>query len=332
MTGKRKLAYRAAFLAAIAMSLATFAVIFLWRPRGSQQILLIGAVIRQDSDPSREVPIADVEVGVADDMAAQTSKSERSRLFRVRLRAGIERDQPITLTFRHPNYEPLDLTEQVAEKLYIVRMKALQKDVPPSPNQPATIITNVLVRYSSLNTRAVNAGTGAKIFQVVNSGDLPCGHQLPCSPDGKWRAAIGGASLDAGAGNVFENARFVCIAGPCPFTAIESDGFTKGGRIIKVAVRNWSDTATFLLQAELFRSEINNVVQTAYPVILGTGLVFTLPATAEGTTIEAEVNGVNTVFPLGPQPTLSWADCDLRSGMNQTKVLRCELKDGYQFR
>ncbi len=332
MTGERKLAFRAVFIAAIGISLAALAVLFLWRSRGGQSVLLVGAVMKQDIDPSRELPITDVEVSVANDMAAQTSKSERSGLFRVPLRPGVRDGQPITLMFRHPNYEPLDITEPVADKLYIVRMEPLQKNIQPPTNQPATIITNVLVRYSSLNTTRVNAGTGAKIFQVVNRGDLPCGHQPPCSPDGKWKAAIGTATLDAGAGNVFENARFLCIAGPCPFTAIESDDFSKGGRIIKVAVRNWSDTATFLLQAEVFRSEINNVVQTAYPVILGTGLVFTLPATAEGTTIEAEVNGVNTIFPLGPQPTLSWADCDLRSGMNQTKVLRCELKAGYQFR
>ena len=332
MTGEGKLAFRWALFVGIGLSLAAFAVIILWRSRGNQPVALIGAVLRQDIDPSRELPIADVEVSVANGGAAQTSKSERSGLFRIRLRTRIARGQPVTLSFRHPNYEPLDLTEPVTDKLYIVRMKPLQQNTNRPANQPATIIGNVLVRYSSLSTTLVNAGTGAKIFQVVNRGDVPCGHQPICSPDGKWKAAIGSATLDAGAGNVFENARFVCIAGPCPFTAIDSEDITRGNRVIKVAVRDWSDTATFLLQAEVFRSEINNVVQSAYPVILGTGLVFTMPAAAEGTTIEAEVNGVNTVFPLGPQPNLSWADCDLRDGVNQTKVLRCELKAGYQFR
>src|SRR5207245_4627380 len=70
---------------------------------------------------------------------------------------------------------------------------------------------------------AVNIGSAVQVFQIENKGNVPCNGQDPCSPDGKWKAAIGGASLDAGTGNEFRDARVSCIAGPCPFTKIESE-------------------------------------------------------------------------------------------------------------
>jgi hypothetical protein len=171
-----------------------------------------------------------------------------------------------------------------------------------------------------------------KTFQVENKGDVLCQHHPPCSPDGKWKAAIASAALDAGEGNEYENARVSCIAGPCPFTKIESDGFSHGGRNISVSVRNWSDTTTFLLQAEVFRSQISDIARESYPVIFGDSLNFTLPPAAEGPSLEAEVSGEGIVFPLGPAPILSWADCNVRVGRDQTKSYRCELKPGYEFR
>jgi len=39
------------------------------------------------------------------------------------------------------------------------------------------------------------------------------------------------------------------------------------------------------------------------------------------------------VFPLGPNLSLSWAACNVRTGPEQDKttVYRCELKPGYRF-
>ena len=59
---------------------------------------------------------------------------------------------------------------------------------------------------------------------------------------------------------------------------------------------------------------------------------FTLPNTAEGPSIEAELNGTRIVFPLGPAPMLSWADCNVRVERNQAKDYRCELKPGFKFK
>jgi hypothetical protein len=172
-----------------------------------------------------------------------------------------------------------------------------------------------------------------KTFQVVNKGDVPCDHQSPCSPDGRWKATVTSASLDAGADNVFENIRASCIAGPCPFTRIDSSGFIHGGRNIHVSATDWSDTATFLMEAEVLHTAISSNVRELYPVIFGRTLNFTLPPTEEGVSIQAEINGAPMVFPLGPDPYLSWATCTVRTGAEQEKtaVYRCELKPGYRF-
>ena len=99
---------------------------------------------------------------------------------------------------------------------------------------------------------------------------------------------------------MFRNMRASCIAGPCPFTRIDSSGFVHGGRNITVSATNWSDTATFLFEAEVFRTTISSSVRHSYPVIFGRTLNFTLPPTQEGVSIEADLNGAPMVFPLGP--------------------------------
>jgi hypothetical protein len=193
-------------------------------------------------------------------------------------------------------------------------------------------VANVRIRYSTEATSQENIGTGVKTFQVQNVGNIPCQNSSPCSPDGKWKASINSESLDAGEGNFFRNARVSCIAGPCPFTKIDYDGFSQGGRNIKVSVRDWSDTTTFLFQAEVFRPQISDLVRMTYPIILGTSLNFTLPPTAEGPSVEAELNGENIIFPLGPVPVLSWAECNVSVAKDKARYYRCELNSGYRFR
>jgi hypothetical protein len=177
----------------------------------------------------------------------------------------------------------------------------------------------------------MNVGSAVKTFDVVNQGNIPCNGQRPCSPDGKWKAAIGSVSLDAGEHNEFRNARASCIAGPCPFSRIESDNFADHSRTLKVSVRNWSDTVTFLVEAEVFHPMISDLVRESYPVIFSPALNFTLPVSAQGVSIKAEMNGAPILYPLGPALYLSWADCNARTNPDQTRVYRCELKPGYRF-
>jgi hypothetical protein len=296
-------------------------------------ISMWGAVLKQDADTRKQSPIAEVEITIPDFSPPVTAKSDFSGAFRLRLPAGIRRGQRVKIQFRHPGYEPLDLQEMVSDNLVIVRMTAVESEVDSVPaDHPPVPVANVTIRYSIETTTSVNVGTDIATFQVVNKGNTPCHHRSPCSPDGKWKAAIGSGSLDAGEGNVLDDARISCIAGPCPFTRVVSDDFPHRTRKIDVSVLGWSDTTTFLLQAEVYRQEIGDIVRNSYPVIFGQSINFTLPPAAEGPTLIAEINNASVIFPLGPSPILSWANCNVRVEKDQSKTYRCELKPGYAFR
>src|SRR5665213_2404894 len=325
MTRRRKAAI---WIAAIAGAGAVIGGVMLFRihQRRARPIILRGAVVTQGSDPRQQSPIANVVIGAIDGMADGVSKSDFSGAFSLTLRRGVAPGEPITLTFRNPDYQPLDLKENVTDQLYIAHLAPLHDGNEAEAAAAATLVGNVLVRYTTSVSSSENIGTGIKTFQVENTGNVPCDKRPPCSPDGKWKAAVASASLDAGEGNEFSNARVTCIAGPCAFTKVESDGFSHGGRMIRVSMLDWSDTTTFLLQAEVFRQQVGNAIRQSYPVIFDRAMNFTLPSTAVGPSIEAEMNGKLIVFPLGPVPILSWADCNVRVEQNQAKDYRCELK------
>jgi hypothetical protein len=301
------------------------------RLKRRQPVLLRGAVIVEDDDPRKQRPVADVDITASNSLGAAHAKSDSSGFFSVTLSRGIRRRQPITLQFRHADYFPLDVKEYVSDKLYVTRMVPVRREIRPEPNQPQVVVTNVLARYSVKSGTTVNVGFAVKTFQVVNTGNIPCKGQERCSPDGKWKATINSLSLDAGDANEFRNVRASCIAGPCPFTRLENDTFLRGGRSITVSARNWSDTTTFLVEAEVFHPMVGDIIRRSHPVIFGQALNFTLPATAEGVSLEADLNGSTIVFPLGPHLILSWADCNARVTRDQAKVYRCELKPGYRF-
>ena len=142
---------------------------------------------------------------------------------------------------------------------------------------------------------------------------------------------MGSISLDAGAGSTFRNARVTCIAGPCPFSRIDSDHYSGGGRAIGATVRDWSDTVTYLIEAEVTHTASGQVVRHSYPMIFDRTMDFSLPPGGEGPSLEAEVNGEEIVFPLGPSLRLSWAKCRVETGPDRIKRYRCELKPQYRF-
>ena len=295
-------------------------------------IVIRGAVIREDEDPSKQSPIADAAITAAEGVSLAAVKSDANGFFRITLRPEVRRGQTVVLRFRHADYQPLDVTHLVDDQLYIARMVPIPHPVPPAPNHPEVAITNVVVRYSQKTVTTSQVGTAVRTFQIVNTANVPCNGRPPCSPDGTWKAAINFITLDAGEGNEFRSARVSCIAGPCPFTKIEHDGFSKGGRTISVSVRDWSDTTTFLVEANVVRPVVSDQLTNSYPMNLGQALNFSLPALAEGTTIEADVNGDPIVFPLGPALCLPWAECEERTDADQSKAYHCQLKPGYRLR
>ena len=296
-----------------------------------RQITLRGAVIREDTDPSKRAPIANADVTAITGDLTRQSTTDQTGLFTVILPKGFRRRQLVTLQFKHPGYHPLQLDEVIGDQLYIARMVPEGSSSEASAGPPLQVISNIRVRYVVRSTEEAQVGSAVKAFQVANIGNVPCNNQPPCSPDKRWKATTGSLSLDAGEGNQFRNVRVSCIAGSCPFTHVEHETVSPDGRRLTVAVRNWSDTATFLVEAEVVHSAENDLVREAYPAIFGPSLSFSLPAKAEGPSIEAELNGEAIVFPLGPDLSLSWARCTEGKLSDQVAAYRCELKPGYRF-
>ena len=335
VNGKRALIWTVAGVLAAVMTVALGVRIYRWKMGA---IRIKGAVIRRDNDTRRELPIAGVDVTVSNGATSATTQSEASGYFNVPFQGSVWSGQTVTLSFRHPDYQPLDLKLQgklrlAAGKLYVAAMEPIPQPDDNDPSRARLPVTNIRIRYTTNTLTTVNIGSAIKTFQVVNVGNIPCAHRSPCSPDGRWKASTDSESMDAGVDNEFSNVRASCIAGPCPFTRIDSSGFINGGRKITVSAMNWSDTTTFLLEAEVFHTTTVSNVRESYPVIFGQTLTFTLPPAHEGVSIEAELGGEPMVFPLGPDLYLSWALCSAKNDSDQEKttVYRCELKPGYRF-
>ena len=77
----------------------------------------------QDTDSRKEQPIADVEVTA--DLATGAAKSDSTGLFALQLRGFVRRGHPLVLHFRQPHYLPLDVSDFVGDKLYVVHMLPL---------------------------------------------------------------------------------------------------------------------------------------------------------------------------------------------------------------
>jgi hypothetical protein len=292
-------------------------------------LTLRGAITSRNSDPHKELPIAGVEITVTDGSLAAAVSSDPTGFFSVKLPRELRRGHPITFHFRHPDYQPLDMKEFVGDQLYVVHLVPEHAPTQAS-NVAAIVVGNVRVRYSIKSQTSMTVGSAVKAFEVENIGNVRCTAQ-PCSPDGKWKAAEGSATLDAGPGNEFRNVRVSCIAGPCPFTRIEVAGPANNNQTVTAVARTWSDTATFLAEAEVFHPMASQVGHESYPAIFGPALNFTIPTGAEGISMEADLNGQTIIFPLGPNLFLSWATCNARMNSDQTQVYRCELKPGYRF-
>ena len=294
-------------------------------------MIILGAIISQSAQAEKESPVAGADVTASSGALSASSKSDASGFFKLVLPAGLEATVPITLQFRHREYQPLDLPILGGGRLYVIRMVPTATQPVRHSAGPSFAVSNISVRYSAKTATVVNVGSTVKTFQAVNTGGVPCNHQKPCSPDGKWKAAKTSITLNAGQGNVFRNIRVSCIAGPCPFTELAPQSFPTQEESFKVTALNWSDTATFLVEAEVYHPLQNAAVRKSYPVIFGQVLDFTLPASAEGVCIEADLHGEHVIFPLGPSPDLSWASCTVANRQNKTKAYRCSLKDGYHF-
>lgn len=300
--------------------------------RPKEPLVVTGVVLVRDADPKDQTPIADADVTATTASGSASGKSDVSGLYRITLPRRARGGQ-IRLSFQHPGYQPLQLTTS-AGLIVVARMASSAPLQTARQKREESLIASerIRIRYSVKSTRTINIGTLVEPFEVPNKGNVPCQNASPCSPDNKWKASIGVHSVDAGEGNEYRNIRLSCIAGPCPFTSIESENQTDGGRRLTVTVRNWSDTVTFLLEAEVTQTRMGDVVRQSYPAIFGSTMSFTLLSGAEGPSIEAELNGTDIIFPMGPDLILSWANCTMKESPDQGQLYRCELKAGYRFK
>ncbi len=221
------------------------------------------------------------------------------------------------------------------DQLYVIQMEPVETPVPPKTEHvqaPAkvTIIKDIRVRYSFKDESTISVGAIAKEFMAPNKGNIPCRNLQPCSPDGKWKATLTILPIDADPGNEFRNVRVSCIAGPCHFLKVDPPAIQHATKL-KISVLNWSDTSAFLVEADVVRTMVTNIVRQSYPFTLGNTMNFALPPTSEAVSIEASLDGKPIVFPLGPTLSLSWADCNVDTSRGGDETYRCQLKPGYQF-
>lgn len=286
----------------------------------------------------KQLPLSNALVTASDGVDSASAVSDASGYFKLTLPGVVWPGRTVTLSFRHHDCLPLEMKlnatlRKTSKELYVAAMTPMPVQPGPTSGSPQSVVSNIRVRYTVNSQTEENIGSAVRTFQVVNKGNVPCNGQAPCSPEGNWKASTSSLSLDAGPDNEFRNVRVSCIAGPCPFTRIDPGGYLNGGQKITVTALDWSNTATFLLEAEVFHTAISSNVRESYPVIFGRVLNFTMPPTQEGVSIEAEIDGTPMVFPLGPEFYLSWATCTTRYDADAAgaTVYRCELKPGYQF-
>jgi hypothetical protein len=114
-------------------------------------VVLRGAVLQADSDPNKQLPLADVEITAIGSSSHASSKSNPAGFFRLTLPKGLHSHQPVTLQFRRKDYEPLDLNDFIGDKVYVVRMVPIHQDV-NSASHPESAVSNTRRRYSLKTT------------------------------------------------------------------------------------------------------------------------------------------------------------------------------------
>ncbi len=295
-------------------------------------ITLTGVVLVEDPDPRKQVPIIDAEVRASVGKRVVVTHSGASGYFKLGP-IPYRPKETVAFTASHPDYKTVQFSPANFDRLFVIRLPTTKLDTSdPTYDGPILNITNLKIRYAVKATATINIGSIVRSFEVQNRGNVPCAAASVCSPDGKWRASVQSVTYDAGNSNQFTNVRSSCISGPCVFTQVEGNNIANPGRYLHITIRNWSDTVTFLVESEVSRTTQSDLVRQAFPATIGSTMEFTLPATAEGPSIEAELGGTNIIFPLGPSLLLSWATCRQEINPNGTRLFRCELKPSFAFR
>ncbi len=87
-----------------------------------QPVVLRGSVLRQDVDPNKQLPLADVEITAINALGSAKTKADSAGFFSLTLPKGLRRRQAVLLQFRRKDYKSLDWDDYISDKLYVARM------------------------------------------------------------------------------------------------------------------------------------------------------------------------------------------------------------------
>src|SRR5579864_7199670 len=139
-----------------------------------RMVTLAGAVTTKSSDPRKQLPIAGVQVSAADGRLAVQSTSDASGLFKLRMRRLLLLGRRgITIRFRHPDYEPLNLYVPISGSITVAEMVPIARPPITDDNQPKQIVAHPVVRYSVKRAAEENVGSAVRSFEVVTPGTCP---------------------------------------------------------------------------------------------------------------------------------------------------------------
>jgi hypothetical protein len=175
MTGKKVVWVSISVAAVVAVGLVLFLRVHRLRVISEQLAVPIeGAVIQRDADTNKQLPIADVVITASDSGRSAATRSDASGYYKLVLHKRVLSDEPIRVTFRHPRYQPLDLTVptgrlETPHELHIAALVPIvpaPAKAPVRPTRPAAPVSNIRVRYT-INSRVQNnVGFAVKTFQV----------------------------------------------------------------------------------------------------------------------------------------------------------------------
>src|SRR5580765_4860354 len=99
MNVTKKVALAAAAVAVLGAMVARLPISGWSRPTAIEPMALRGAIVQQDADPGKQLPIADVTVAADGDVATSGANSDGSGFFSLALRPEIKAGTPIVLKF-----------------------------------------------------------------------------------------------------------------------------------------------------------------------------------------------------------------------------------------
>ena len=86
-----------------------------------------------------------------------------------------------------------------------------------------------------------------------NRDSMPCDQREPCSPDGKWFAALTELTVRAGEGEELRNARISCDGNSCGWRKDLYPEYSDDKRVVVGKVLTWSKPVVLRLEAEAWR-------------------------------------------------------------------------------